>query len=267
MRSILLTALLSATPAAPGGVPTKRSDSPYLDHVSIPQSPCPAVSVRTTGDGPVAAELARVAQRLLDAVATGDTVTWAAYLDGDGIFTDEDGNVRDRHRVLAELRPLPPTMTGQICVTDPRASVRGDVAVLSYDALETASLYGQVLHTRYHTSDTYVRRGGRWYLLASETAVLPSEHTAVAVSPATLDDFVGTYLLSPGVEYVVERDGDHLYGRRGAGQREELLPLGPDRFFRRGAPRGDRIFRRDSAGRVDALLDRRDNNDLVWRRA
>ena len=266
MRSILLTALLSATTAASGRVTATRLVPPYHDRVGIPRGPCPAVSVTTTGDGRVGAELARVAQRLLDAVATGDTATWAAYLDGDGMFTDEDGNVRDRRRVLAELRPLPPTMTGQICVTDPRASVRGDVAVLSYDALETASLYGQVLHTRYHTSDTYVRRSGRWYLLASETAVLPSEHTAVAVSPGALDDFVGKYVLSPGVEYLVERDGDHLYGRRGAGQREELLPLGPDRFFRRGAPRGERVFRRDSAGRVDAMLDRRDNNDLVWRR-
>jgi hypothetical protein len=267
MRSILFAVLLSTVAAAVVGARMGQVDPPSRDRTTLQQSPsCPAVSVPTTGDRRDAQELARIAQRLLDAVATGDTATWAAYLDTDGIFTDEDGNMRDRPRVLAELRPLPPAITGQICVSDPRASVHGDVAVLSYDAMETASLYGQVLHTHYHTSDTYTRRGGHWFLLASQTAVMPSEHTAVPVSAAVLDDFVGKYVLSPGVEYLVQRDGAHLYGQRAGGQREELLPLGADRFFRTGAPRGERIFRRDVAGRVDAMLDRRDNNDLVWRR-
>jgi hypothetical protein len=68
------------------------------------------------------------------------------------------------------------------------------------------------------------------------------------------------------VEYVVERDGVRLFGKRAGGPREELLPLGADCFFRSGARWGERLFRCDAGGRVDAMLDRRDNNDLVWQR-
>ena len=48
---------------------------------------------------------------------------------------------------------------------------------------------------------------------------------------------------------------------------QELVPPGVDRFAQAGRPRVERLFRRDAAGRVDAFVDRRDNNDLVWMRA
>jgi hypothetical protein len=202
----------------------------------------------------------------MDAIAPGDTAVWARVLDDDGMFIDEEANVRGKRAVLAELHALPAGFSGFICVTAPRAIVRGDVALLTYDAMETETVYKQVLHTRYHTTDTYVRRGGEWRLLGSHTAVLPSEHRAVAARPAVYDEYAGRYALAPGVEYAVTREGDRLFGQRPGRPREELLPLGDDRFFRTGARRGERIFRRDAAGRVDAMVDRRDNNDLIWRR-
>jgi ketosteroid isomerase-like protein len=227
---------------------------------------CPAIAVVTTGDSNDGEALGRIAQQLLDAVTAGDTATWLRYLDDDGLFTDEEANVRDKRTVIAELRPLSPGITGQICVASPRAVVRGDVAVLTYDALETATVYGQVMHTRYHTTDTYARRNGDWRLLGSHTSVLPSEHVAVVIRSEILDDYVGRYALAPDVEYLVERDSARLFGQPGGGPREELLPLGVDHFFRAGVVRGERFFRRDAGGRVDAMVDRRDNNDLVWRR-
>jgi hypothetical protein len=45
---------------------------------------------------------------------------------------------------------------------------------------------------------------------------------------------------------------------------QELIPTGADRFAEAGRPRVERLFRRDAAGRIDAFVDRRDNNDLVW---
>ena len=231
------------------------------------QGPCPGATVAATGDPQVAELLRGISQRLLDAVGAGDTAVWTRYLDDQGIFVDEEGIMRNKPGLIAELRPLPPGISGRICVTAPRATVLETVAVLTYDAMETASVYGQELRTHYHTTDTYVRRGPEWRLLGSHTAVLPSEHTAAAVRPESLDDFIGVYILAPGREYRVTRDGNRLFGSRAADHREELLPLGGDRFFRTGARRGERIFRRDASGNVDAMLDRRDNNDLVWKRA
>jgi hypothetical protein len=269
MRRLLMVRsfALPATMAALLSAPTNSALPRVRDRDRTPPaSLCSPDSVITVGNRSDAETLRDISQRLLDAVAVGDTAIWSRYLADDGVFTDEEANVRDKRTVIAELRPMPSGFSGQICIASPRSIVAGDVAVLTYDALETETVYGQTLHTRFHTTDTYLRRGNEWRLLGSHTSVLPSEHTAVAPEPRLFDDYIGRYLLTPGVEYRVERDGNRLYGVRAGGQREELLPLGVDQFFRSGRPRGELIFRRDPGGRVDAMLDRRDNNDLVWRR-
>jgi len=54
----------------------------------------------------------------------------------------------------------------------------------------------------------------------------------------------------------------HGFGRA----KEELLPLCVDTFYRKGTWRGEKVFQRDGQGRVIALADRRENNDLVWKK-
>jgi hypothetical protein len=224
----------------------------------------------TADSATTVAELTHVTQALLDAVATGDTAVWARTLADDGLFTDENGVTHTKRELLANIQPLPPGFTGHITVANPRFRVTGNadgrVAVITYDALEEETVFGQTLHTRYHQTDTYVRDGDRWRMLASQAQVLPSEHTAVAIDAGILDAYTGTYQLTPDVQYLVKRDGGRLMGSRTDRPPEELFPLGGDRFFRRGAPRGVKIFARDRSGRVTSMIDRRDNNDLVWRR-
>lgn len=212
------------------------------------------------------AQLARIAQALMDAVAPGDTATWNRWLAADGLFTDENGRTRTRAEVLAELGPLPPGYVGHIRVANPRAVVAGETAVLSYDALEDLTLYGQRLDTRFHSTDTFVRRGGEWRMVGQQVQVLPAELRPVAVDPASFDALAGTYELGSGVTIEVRREGGRLMAQRTGRPAEELLPIGRDRFVRRGSPRGERFFVRDAAGRVTSMVDRRDNLDLVWRR-
>ena len=49
------------------------------------------------------------------------------------------------------------------------------------------------------------------------------------------------------------------------GKKEELLPETSDLFFRKGVE-GRILFHYASTGKVDALIDRRNNEDVVWRR-
>ncbi len=213
-----------------------------------------------------AAPLVRISQALMDAVATGDTAVWKRWLAPDGVFTDENGRTRTKAEVIAELGPLPAGYVGHIRVANPRVALAGDVAVLSYDAMEDLTLYGQRLDTHFHGTDTFVLRDGAWRVIGQQVQVLPAELRPVPVDPATFDALAGTYELGPGVRYTVARDGARLMGRRGDRPAEELLPLGCNRFFRRGSPRGERFFVRDAAGRVTGMIDRRDNEDLLWRR-
>ena len=210
--------------------------------------------------------LPAIAQGMLDAIAPGDSAMWSRYLAPNGRYTDENGESRTARELVATIRPLPKGFSGGLCVANLRMTTESDVAVLSYDALEHETIFGQTLHTRYHMTDTYLKRDGRWRLLASQTSVLPSEHTAVRIEDAELKAYVGTYALDSTFTYAVTTDGARLYGQRGAGPVQALLPLGGDRFFVRGAPRAVKIFRRGAGDAVDAMIDRRDNNDLVWRR-
>lgn len=211
-------------------------------------------------------EITRIAQALLDGVARGDTALWNRYLDEQFVMTDEEGHVITKRELLAQLRPLPPGFSGSIEVTDAKVRFHGDAAVLTHLDLEHETVFGQTINARYRTTDTYVRRDGGWKLAASQVMVIPEPRHAVTVDPEVLSAFVGDYELAPSVVYTITREGDRLYGQRGSGPRVELLPASESSVFPAGTWRLEKIFVRDSAGRVVQMIDRRDNRDLVWRK-
>ena len=48
-------------------------------------------------------------------------------------------------------------------------------------------------------------------------------------------------------------------------KKEELLPESSDLFFRKGIE-GRILFHYDVNGKVESLIDRRNNEDVVWRK-
>jgi hypothetical protein len=86
-----------------------------------------------------------------------------------------------------------------------------------------------------------------------------------ATDPARLDDFTGVYEIARGDLRTVTRVGNDIYLRHGAGAKVKLLPESGDLFFRAGVE-GRVLFHRNAAGKVDALYDRRNNEDVVWRK-
>lgn len=64
--------------------------------------------------------------------------------------------------------------------------------------------------------------------------------------------------------YTIALEDTKLMGQRTGRQKEELLPADEHTFFARGTIRGEKVFLRDSSGRTTRMLDRRENNDLIW---
>jgi ketosteroid isomerase-like protein len=211
-------------------------------------------------------ELPRIAQALVDAVALGDTKVWDRYLDDACVITDENGDVTTKAELLAQMHPLPSTSSGSIRVTEAVVHAHGDTAVLTHLDVEDETYFGQKLHVTYRSTDTYVRRDGQWRMVSSQIMVIPNMRKSVAVDAKILDAVVGTYELAPGVDYVVARKGDGLVGQRTGRGEETLRAANETTFYREGTVRGEKVFVRDSAGRVTEMLDRRDNNDIVWKR-
>jgi hypothetical protein len=210
-------------------------------------------------------ELVRRTQQLLDAFAPGDKAPWEHYLAADALLFDETGRSMDKGAFLAQLQALPDGYSGSIEVKNATARFVGCAAILSYDADETEAIFGQNMHARYHMTDTWAYRNSRWQIIASQTLRYYEDPAIGTVSKSLLEDYLGTYGLSPGnLKTVTLRDGK-LYVQRGDDQPVELHAESADLFFRSGVE-GRYLFHRDESGRVDLLIDRRNNEDLRWLR-
>ena len=204
-------------------------------------------------------------QELLDAIAPGDVAVWEKYLAEGCLYTDEEGNVKTRPDLLKELKPLPKGYLGSIKMGEPKVFVQENVIVLSHRDREDLELYGQKLVTYFHSTDTWAKlQSGEWKLVAVHVMAIPNERKPITINTKKLDEYVGQYQLAPDVTYTIMREGDKLWGQRTGRGKEELLPLCADTFYRKGVWRGEKVFERDARGQVIKLLDRRENNDLVW---
>jgi hypothetical protein len=222
---------------------------------------------RNSSDSTVEQELKNIAQQLLDAVGKGDKSVWEKYLADDVIYTDENWRILTKKQLVDSLAPFPKGYSGSIRIDNFQTRINGDMAVLSYRALEEEYIFGQKLTPVYMVTDTYIKRDERWQLIASHISVAPSERKSVAINPKHYESIVGTYELTPGVTYTIILEGGKLIGQRTGRAKEELLPADENTWFPKGTTRGEKVFVRDANGRVTKMLDRRENNDLVWNRS
>ena len=211
-------------------------------------------------------ELIRIAQELYDAIPSGNKAVWEKYVADDVIYTDENWRILTKQQLVESLTPLPKGYSGSIRMANIQYRINGDAAVLSYRALEEEYVFGQKLSPVYLVTDTYFKRDGRWQMIASHVIVLPSERKPITVNPKLYKSIVGEYELTDGVRYSITLEGDKLMGQRTGRTKEELLPADENTFFPKGTIRGEKVFVREASGRVTQMLDRRENNDLVWKR-
>lgn len=210
-------------------------------------------------------ELVRRSKELFDALVPGNQGPFRKYYAGDAIFADEKGRTMDKEALVKDVTPLPKGYSGTIKIVNPQSRIGGDFAVLAYDLDETETIFGQELHARYHEIDTWAYRNGRWQIIASQAHRYYENPAVGTADPKEFDAYVGTYELAPGVTMDVVRHGDSLIARRSGRKPEELFPEVSGLFFRKGVE-GRRLFHKDANGNVDALIDRRNNEDIVWKK-
>jgi hypothetical protein len=210
-------------------------------------------------------ELVRRAQEIVDAVAAGDRKPFEKYFADDSMIVDEKGRGMDKKAFVADQSPLPAGYSGSIKVVSPQSRILGDTAILSYDLDETETIFGQELKARYHETDTWVRRNGDWQIVAEQVLRYYEDPAPGRADPNKYPDYIGTYELVPGTTLAVSAERADLFSQRPGRAKDLLIPEAPDIFFVKGVE-GRRLFRRDERGKVDALINRRNNEDVVWRK-
>lgn len=166
--------------------------------------------------------------------------------------------------MLADIVAMPPGYSGTIKVVRPLSRIIGDAAILSHDTDENEIVFGQHLTARYHAIDTWLRRNGVWQIVASQAMRYYEDPAVGRADPSKLAGFTGVYELAEGQTRKVLVEEGNLFLERN-GQREQLLPEATEIFFRKGVE-GRILFRTDTSGKVDALIDRRNNEDIVWQK-
>jgi hypothetical protein len=211
------------------------------------------------------AELVRRTQQLYDALVPGDQTPWKTYYADDAMLYDEKGRALDKKGIVADVEPMPAGYSGTIKVVKPHVVFAPGVAILAYECDETETIFGQELHAQYHSVDTWFYRNGAWQIVASQAMRFYHDPALGAPDERRWSDFTGTYELSAGNRRTVFREGNDLFVQRGTGMKTKLLPESGDIFFRAGVE-GRILFHRDLSGKVDALYDRRNDEDVVWKK-
>jgi hypothetical protein len=227
-----------------------------------------AVAWRGVADEPTITqdELARRTQELFDAIVPGNQEPFKKYFADDAMFFDEKGRDMDKAALVKDIQPMPKGYSGTIKLVRPKSHIEGDVAILSYDIDETETIFGQNLTARYHETDTWMRRGGKWQIVGGQVLRYYEDPATGKADISKFPSYLGTYRLGPERTMTVTTEGGHLYATRNGRPREELIPEASDIFFRKGVE-GRVLFGHGDDGNVITLIDRRNNEDVVWTKA
>lgn len=208
-------------------------------------------------------QLLATTQAWVDAIPLGDKSVWQQTLADDAIIIDEFGRIQHKKEAVDSLRKFPPGFSGSIELRDAHALQYGDTALLQVEEYERETVYGQQLVVRYQSLLTFVKLDGAWKITGYEDVTLPTAPPKLHVDGLVPDDYVGTYRYAPDRAWsVTVKDGVVGYVTRPGRPFNALDPIGKDVFMGTDGERNLLIFRRNAAGRITELIERRKFNDL-----
>jgi hypothetical protein len=205
-------------------------------------------------------------QALLDALAPGDRRPWEDALASGAVYIDENGTVMERAEFLRELKPLPRDDSGRIVITKYQARIAGDTALVVHVDDEFESYHGIPLRAQYLTSETWRHENGAWKLMLVHVYVERKDPPAITLPVAQLNEYTGTFHAGTNLVNVISLRDGHLYEQTPKGPARPLFVEVKDVLFVPGQQRDRMIFRRNANGQVDAYIDRREGEDIVWHR-
>lgn len=203
-------------------------------------------------------------QRLMDAIAIGDTTVWLKFLHEDCLIAVEDGKTLSRQDLVSSMKPLPAGYDGRIVIIEPSYARYDDTIVISFINDEYLELFGQKIHTQYRQTDTWKHFDGDWKMIAMQLFEIPKNPPPIGVSESVLTQYIGTYALSGDRKCTITVQDGKLYAEKTGREREELLPETQNLFFRQNDGRVRVIFTKDTANSYN-LIERRAGEDLTWK--
>jgi uncharacterized protein DUF4440/uncharacterized protein DUF3471 len=219
---------------------------------------CQTVGPQTDAQAATAQEVLKTEREQREAYLQRD-IARTERLVADEFILTSGRDIGNKSTLIGYMKSRPPDPTLTLTAEDTRVSINGDTAVVIGRRVERRRREDNnregIAYARYVR--TYIKRQGRWQLLAEHLEAIPGERTAVKVDTKIYDDYVGEYE-SAIFDFAVVKDGEHLMAvpkdtsatRTSDGRRPaELFPESESQFFLKGMD-AQVIFMRNRQGEV-----------------
>ena len=143
----------------------------------------------------------------MTAWSSATTQPWIKYFADDAMYMDEKGRGMDKAALVKSIEPLPNGYSGNIKLVNPKSHIENDTAILSYDLDETETIFGQNMTARYHGTDTWMYRNGKWRIVAGQMLRYYEDPAAGKVNAQEYPAYAGIYKLAPGNHADRDRGG------------------------------------------------------------
>jgi hypothetical protein len=167
---------------------------------------------------------------------------------------------------LKELNPLPAGLEGRMEIEDFTVTIEGGVAVATYSIQEYLDYFGQPLRSRFRSMDTWIETHDGWRLLGQHVAAELKDPPAISLPQEILCAYDGEYELTPEISTTISCTKNGLLAVREGRPDTSYLAETDTVFFVTGRPRTRRIFQQKSNGGVTGYVDRREGEDVIWKR-
>jgi len=131
-----------------------------------------------SGSDPVSEEVKRLDRELDDAATRGDSAVFQQLLAEAMINVGPEGTVTKKADVLRDIRPPKAGTKLSITAADIEVYVFGDTAIITSNKIAKWERSNGSSSDPYRETNTYVRKGGRWQLIASQQSHAPPPYTA-----------------------------------------------------------------------------------------
>ena len=119
-------------------------------------------------------ELLKLQREWLDAYQKHDAAALERIEADDFTLTEADGKVTTKPKDVASIRNAkPPQPDDSFDVEDVKVRLYGDTAILMGRVILKYRNKGQMVVERYRYTDTYLKRRGRWRVVASQLTRIP----------------------------------------------------------------------------------------------
>jgi uncharacterized protein (TIGR02246 family) len=113
------------------------------------------------------AVLMKIERDAAAALMKKDFAAFASVFSEDAVFTGPDGAVQTKAQLLADLKSGNLAIESTV-ISDMKVRVFGESAVVTYTTTDKGKSKGRDISGRYRWTDTFVRRGGKWQVVAGQ---------------------------------------------------------------------------------------------------